>query len=158
MDKIRAWLFILERMLHLQTDQVTAIAERDHSPDRKFSTQARKKLCARSRVSHHERACGTHVHDIVIAESFGEDTWAQYPVPTNVYSPEQNDRSHRCVVMLTSIAPPPSGVQRPCGDRENKSRSVGRWRELWISINTKCGACGYKLRKSVHFLVKGYAG
>ncbi len=94
MHQIQAWLFILERILPLQADQITAIAQRDHSTNGKLSAQRRKELCARPGFSYNERTCGPHIHDVVSAEFPGEDTWAEYPVPANVYSPEENDQSH----------------------------------------------------------------
>ena len=81
-------------MLRLQTDKLAAVAEHDYRCEWQFPEQCSPELCSRSRFANDKRACGTHIHDIIVAQLSCEDAGAKRPVPANIDTPEENHESH----------------------------------------------------------------
>src|SRR6266550_5248753 len=92
-------------MLPLQPDKITTVAEHDFRFERQLPEQCSTEPCSRSRFANDERACRTHIHDIVVAQFSSEDAGAKRPVPANIDTPEENNESHsggRCYPFLPS--------------------------------------------------------
>src|ERR1700690_2555603 len=83
-----------KRIVHFQSNQITALAESDGCFKRQLPAQLGKELCAQPRFANDKRACGAHVHGIVDAQFFGEHARTKSPVSSYVDTPEENDQSH----------------------------------------------------------------
>src|SRR5262245_8184923 len=85
-------------MIRLQADQIAALTEHDIRIERQLAKQFSTELCSRSRLANDKRACGPHVHDIVVGQFFSEDAWAKRPVSANIDTPEESDESHAGII------------------------------------------------------------
>jgi hypothetical protein len=87
-----------KRILDLQANKITGVAEHNFrfewQPPEQFSTE----LCPRSGFTNDQRACSTHIDDIIVAQFSCEDAWAKRPVAANIDTSEKNNESHAGII------------------------------------------------------------
>src|SRR5207245_3132095 len=81
-------------MLRLQPDKIAAVAQHDYRCEWQLPQQCGTEPRSRSRFANDKCACGTHIHDIIVAQFSCEDAWAKRPVPANIDTPEEHNESH----------------------------------------------------------------
>ena len=118
-DNIRAWRLSSKRILHLQADEIAAVAEHNFRFEWQLPEQFGTELCSRSRLTNDKRACGTHIHDIIVAEFSCEDAGAKRPVSANIDISEEDHESHTGI-MEGSGAPRHQVLDRVRVDETNR--------------------------------------
>src|ERR1043165_4584630 len=61
------------------------------------------KLGARSWLANDKSACGTHIHDLIVLQFFGENAGAEPSVPANIDASQENNQSHIGATHLQKI-------------------------------------------------------
>ncbi len=83
-----------KRIVHLEPNQITAVA----ASNRRFKRQPPAQLCeelrAQPRFANDKCACGAHVHGIVAAQFSGKQTGTKSPPSSNVDTPNEDDQCH----------------------------------------------------------------
>ena len=127
-NDIRACRLSRKRILHLQADKITGVAERNFRFERQLLEQFSTELRSRYRFTNHKRARRAHIDDIIVAQFSREDTWTKRPVSTNIDTSEENNKSHTGIIwnypafVCGTPAPPHPGWDACC-----LAQCMGSW-------------------------------
>ncbi len=142
-NNVRSYRLGPERILRLQADEITAIAEHKFRFERQLPEHFRAQLRSRSRLSNDQCACGADVDDIVSAQFPREDTWAKRPVSADIDPSQENNESH------TEIITKRPGVHRGhavnCTRVTDQGGKVKSSKSQEIEIGCRVGAAASSL-------------